>query len=419
MYPYGDIVAILGVLSAMLLKGGNGVTRWYILWSESSMRHVALIIDTSWADQHHLGTVAGVRRYAQEHGNWDCILSPQLNESLRIPGGTSHYDGIIARITPKWAELAKEASMPLVNVRHNTPVRDVPTVAPDRRMAGCMAAEHLLARGIHHFGYLGYHRDENSRQQLDGFRQTLQAAGFDCSVHWTTSSYDVKSSNWEKFVDQTDRWINSWPRPMGVLACSDQLCRYLADFCLRKGLDIPIDVALIGTQNEPMMCLQPAPLLTSVDMGYDAVGYAAAKLLDSLMDGAKPTNEMITLPPKGLVARESTDVLAVEDPLIAKAMRYISERSHTGIDVDDVAEAVLTTRRTLERRFRSVLDRSIAEELLRLKIERAKRQLADTNTPVKKLALESGFINGKQMGKTFARVVGISPTEYRRQRRVK
>ena len=383
------------------------------------MRHVALIIDTSWADQNHLGIVAGVRRYVQEHGNWDCILSPQLSESLRIPGGKLRYDGIIARVTPKWAEIAKKARVPLVNVRLQTPVRGVPTVVPDRRAAGCMGAGHLLARGFRHFGYLGFRRDENSRQQLVGYRGTLQTAGFDCDVHWANTNYDEKSSHWEKFLDQIYDWIDRWPRPMGVLAGSDQLCRYLADFCLYKGLDIPIDVALIGTQNEPMMCLQPAPLLTSVDMGYDAVGYAAAEHLESLMDGAKPTKNMITLPPKGLVARQSTDVLAVTDPLVAKAMRFIAERGHTGIDVDDVAEAVLTTRRTLERRFRAVIDRTIAEELLRLKIERAKRQLADSEMSIKALALDSGFINGKQMGKTFTRVVGMSPREYRRQRRAK
>ncbi len=383
------------------------------------MRHVALIIDTSWADQNHLGIVAGVRRYVQEHGNWDCILSPQLSESLRIPGGTARYDGIIARVTPKWAGFAKKARVPLVNVRLQTPVRGVPTVAPDRRAAGRMGAEHLLARGFRHFGYLGFRRDENSRQQLTGYQETLQEVGLDCDVHLTNSSYDEKSSNWEKFVDQTDHWIASWSRPYGVLASSDQLCRYLADFCLRKGLDIPIDVALIGTQNEPMMCLQPAPLLTSIDMGYDAVGYAAAEHLESLMNGAKRTNKLITLPPKGLAARESTDVLAVEDAIVAAAMRFIAERGHTGIDVDDVAAAVLTTRRTLERRFRSVIDRTVAEELLRLKIERAKRQLADTEMSIKALALDSGFLNGKQMGKTFTRVVGMTPKEYRRQRRKK
>jgi LacI family transcriptional regulator len=134
-----------------------------------------------------------------------------------------------------------------------------------------------------------------------------------------------------------------------------------------------------------------AMLMRAVDMGHDAVGYTAAKLLDSLMDEAMPTKQMITLPPKGLVAKQSTDALAVEDSLVAEAMRFIAERGHTGIDVDDVAEAVLTTRRTLERKFRSVLDRSIAEEMLRLKIERAKRQLADTETSIKTLALESGL----------------------------
>lgn len=383
------------------------------------MRHVALIIDTTWANQNHLGIVAGVRRYVREHENWDCILSPQLSESLRIPGGKSRYDGIIARVTPKSAQLAKKKRVPLVNVRLQTQVRNVPTVAPDRRAAGRMAAEHLLARGFRHFGYLGFHRDKNSQQQLAGYQEMLQAAGLGCDVHLTNRSYDESSSNWEKFVDQIDRWIDNWPRPMGVLASSDQICRYLADFCLRKGLDIPIDVALIGTQNEPLLCLQPAPLLTSIDLGYDAVGYAAAKHLESLMDGAKRTNKLITLPPKGLVARESTDALAVEDPLVAEAMRFIAERAHTGIDVDDVAEAVLKTRRTLERRFRTAIDRTIAEELVRLKLERVKRQLADTEMTVKDLALDCGFINGKQMGKTFTRVVGMTPKEYRDQRRAK
>ena len=128
-----------------------------------------------------------------------------------------------------------------------------------------MGAEHLLARGFRHFGYLGFRRDENSRQQLVGYQETLQEAGFDCDVQRAKYGFDDKSSTWEQFLDQTYDWIDSWPRPFGVLAGSDQLCRYLADFCLRKGLDIPIDVALIGTQNEPLLCLQPAPLLTSID----------------------------------------------------------------------------------------------------------------------------------------------------------
>ena len=381
------------------------------------MRRIGLIIDITWADRHHIGVVAGVRRYAQEHDHWDCISSPQLCESLHIPGTESRYDGIIARVTPKWARLAKKAGVPLVNVRLQTTARGVPTVAPDRRAAGSIAAEHLLARGFCDFGYLGFRRDKNSRLQLAGYRDTLQRAGFDCDVHWTNFTFDEKSSNWQKFLDETSRWIASWPRPIGVLAASDQVCRYLADLCLRKGLDIPGDVALIGTQNETMLCVQPAPSLTSVDMDYDRVGYEAARLLESLMDGNQPATELTTLPPKGLAARNSTDVFAVEDPLVSRAMRFISDRGHTGIGVADVAEATLASRRTLERRFRAVLDRTIAEELTRLKVERVKRQLQETDATIEKLAWESGFTSGKQMAKTFKHAVGVSPSEYRRQRK--
>lgn len=382
------------------------------------MRRVGLIIDIDWPDQHHVGIVAGAQRYADEQNNWECRLAPQLSESLRIPGSRSRYDGIIARITPKtrWAECAIKARLPLVNVRLQPLVRNTTTLVPDRRESGCLAAEHLLARGFRHFGYFGFRRDENSLQQVEGFRHTLKTAGFECDVHQFNSSFDETSATWEKFVEETDHWIGTWPRPMGILTSSDRLCRYLADFCHGKGLNIPTDVGLIGTQNEPLMCLQSTPSLTSIDMGYERVGYEAARLLDSMMDGNKPPSQFMTVPPKGLVARQSTDVLAVDDPLVAQAMRFISEQGHTGIDVEDVANAVCTTRRTLERRFRTVLDRTIGDELSRQKIERVKRLLMDTDTAIKSLASQCGFMDGKQLAKTFKRLVGVSPTDYRRQR---
>ncbi len=382
------------------------------------MRRIAVIIDLGWAYQHHHGVYLGIQRYAQQRSDWDCVVLPYVNESLTYPGAEAPYDGMIARATPRLAARAKELHVPLVNVWRGSPTEGVPTVAPDMERAGTMAAEHLLGRGCRRFAYLGFRRDKSGRHQLAGFRGALQKAGLDCDAHLIKQAFDEKSSEWQRFLEGVNQWIDTWTLPIGVFVTFDTVCRYLADTCRWKGLNIPHDVLLVGSSNEPVVCLQAEPTLTSIDLGYERVGFKAAGLLDRLMDGEKPPAEPIKLTmPKELVPRGSTDMYAVDDPLVSQAMRFIGEQGHTGIGVEEISRAVHTTRRTLERRFREVLGHTIAEELTRLKLERVKRELVETDLPIKKIASQLGFSNGKQMSKTFARVVGISPQEYRNQRR--
>jgi LacI family transcriptional regulator len=293
--------------------------------AETKLRRVGLIIDISWADQNHLGIIGGVEQYAKEKGNWDLAISPHLSESMKFPGTRLPYDGIIARVTPKWARLATKARIPLVNVLLNSRVRDVWTVVPDRRASGVMAAEHLLARGFHNFGYLGFRPDKNSRLQFEGYRNRLKEAGFDCDVYWTTFKFDENYRNWEKFVAEAERWVATWERPMGVLATSDHNCRHLASLCKRQGLNIPHDVGLIGSNNDTFLCEHTAPTLTSVDMGYDRVGYEAAKLLDSLMRRRRRSKKTITLPPTEVVVRQSTDALVVDDPHVRRELQELGK----------------------------------------------------------------------------------------------
>jgi len=381
------------------------------------LRRVAVILDLSWAYQHHHGVFVGTQHYARTYGSWDCTVVAHADEGLKFPGTRRKYDGIIARATPQLASRAARARIPLVNVFLNTSAKGLVTVGPDRELVGRMAAEHLLARGFPHFGFLGFSRDRTSKLQLDGFEAALRSMGKTCSCHLAGTSFDQNEKRWRTFLLGVDRWIETWSPPIGVFVAVDILCRYLAEACRRKHLRIPDDVALVGTQNEPVVCLQPEPTLTSIDVGYEQVGYEAARVLDLMMEGEAPEARFIKMPPKGLVPRGSTDVFMVADPLVSQAMRFMAEQGHTGIRVPDVASAVATARRTLERRFREAMGRSIAEELTRLKIERVKRLLVETDTPIKQLARQSGFVDGKQMGKTFARLVGVPPREYRRQRK--
>lgn len=378
---------------------------------------VAISLELEWAYKRHIQLYAGCQRYADEAG-WLSSVNPAVERRLGItPGSAPAYDGIFARATSTLAAAARKAGVPLVNVWLNSPERNLPGVYPDFEMSGVMAAEHLIGRGFRQFGYLGYLCDIDSTQQLAGFRKVTDAAGFPCSSHHLVANrLEGAATGWEAFVAGLEAWIETWEPPVGIFVCGDLYCRYLIDVCRSKGLHVSQDVAIIGTGNEPELCNSPEPGLTSIDMGFGKVGFRAAALLDHLMSGGEAPDTPELIAPAELVPRRTTDVYASEDLLVARALRYISENSHHRIQVKDVATAVATTRRTLERRFSDYAGRTIADEITRLRLERAKRRMVETDAPMKDVAIDAGFRNADHFYKVFARIEGVPPTQYREER---
>jgi LacI family transcriptional regulator len=380
---------------------------------KSKTRRVAISLDLKWGYKRHLEVYAGCQKYADEAG-WDCSINPAVERMLKPKSGVLPYDGVIARATTGLALAAQQAGVPLVNVWMNSPAQGLPSVFSDFEASGVMAAEHLRARGFRKFGYLGFLRDIDSRHQLRGFRNMVRQAGFPCSVHRVARNCaDGSAPRWEAFVSDLEKWIDSWELPMGIFVCHDTFCRMLIDVCRAKGLHVSQDVAIVGTHNETEICNSPAPSLTSIDLGFGQIGYRAAAMLDSLMSGRRPPVEPELVAPSELVPRQSTDVYASKDALVARALRFMAENGHRRIQVKHVASAVATTRRTLERRFRESMGRSIAGEITRLRLQRAKRRMVETDASMKDVALEAGFRTADHFGKVFTRVEGISPTQYR------
>ncbi len=383
----------------------------------TEQRRVAVMLELEWPYKRHHEVFAGIMHYAQQRGGWECIPEAFAGPSPNGQRPKAPYDGIIARATRPLAEWARGMGVPLVNVWYSSPVTDVPLVAPDIAAAGRMAAEHLIARGFRRFGFLGIARQRPVKVQLAGFQAALAEWGFSCSSLLVAERYWANPRNWQRFSARLHEWIASWSLPIGVCVSYDLLCRYLACACASRRVRVPYDAALVGTGNEPVICADPKPSLTSIELGYERVGFRAAELLDALMDGAPAPGGLVHLEPVELLPRQSTDALAVNDPLIAAALRFIAEHSHEPIRVGDVAAGIHVERRTLERRFRASLGRSIAREIARLRVERLKRRLVESNTPIKHLARENGFGNTTQMCAVFRRVEGISPSAYRRSRR--
>jgi LacI family transcriptional regulator len=383
----------------------------------SSVPRIAISLELEWVYKRHLQIYAGCQRYADEVG-WLSSVNPAVERMLAVAEGSPPaYDGILARATTALAAAARKSGVPLVNVWLNSPVQDLPGVYPDFEISGVMAAEHLIGRGFRQFGYLGFLHNIDSVQQLAGFRKVTEKAGFPCSTHhFIADRLEGSAAGWETFVAELREWVDTWQPPIGIFVCGDLYCRYLIDVCRAKGLHVSQEVAIIGTSNEPELCNSLEPSLTSIDMSFGKVGYRAAALLDHLMSGGEPPETPELIAPAELVPRSSTDIYASEDLLVARALRYIAENSHLRIQVKDVAAALATTRRTLERRFSDYVGRTIADEITRFRLERAKRRMVETDAPMKDVAIDAGFRNSDHFYKVFARIEGIPPTRYREER---
>ena len=381
-------------------------------------RRVAAIIDLSVALSHHHGIFAGIERYAREHANWECVYQPFIGSLLKGRGNKACH-GVIARATDELAKEAARAGVPLVNVWSGSPATTLPSVLADSEACGRMAAKHLLQRGLRQFAFQGYSRHRGTSMALAGFTGVLRAAKCRCSSLILSSRRDENARSWEQYVTRLERWIEGWKPPLGVFVIQDIACRYLANTCLRAGLRIPEDVALISIGNEPNICVRPEPSLSSFDAGFNRVGYEAAALLDRLMDGEPAPEAPILIEPTELVVRHSTDVYVVDDPLVAAALRFIANHSHEGIRVDDVARHVHATVRSLSRHFLAATGRTMIDEISRLRLERAKRLLVESKEPVYRVAGTCGFEDVKHFHKVFRAAEGMTPRQFRLQRRRK
>ena len=383
---------------------------------ERKPRLVALMLDLRWPYKRHSEVFAGVQRYAGEHG-WVSILDEFAHDTLRRKsGGVGRYDGILARANHPLARRAAAAGLPVVNVWPSSPARHLlPGVFPDSTATGRLLAEHLLARGFRAFATLTSAKNVDNELEVAEFARLVRAAGFACaSAHVPqTPSQDV--ATWRRTERLIARAMDAWTTPVGVYAGQEVCGRLVVQLSHQRGWRIPDDVALVAGKNEETLCEQPRPSLTSIEIGYERIGYAAAELLDRLMDGQAPPAEPLRLAPHGLIVRESTDFFAVADELVAAALAYVAANSHRRIGPDDVAAAVGAGTRTLQNSFRRTLHRPIAAEIRRIRLERAKRELAQGDRSLAVIARDVGFGTIQRLYEVFRRELGVSPGEYRKQ----
>jgi LacI family transcriptional regulator len=280
-----------------------------------------------------------------------------------------------------------------------------------------MGAKYLVEAGLRHFAFCGFANCHWSKVRETTFREIINDAGFDCSVHSITSAIWMKRpnwmENWEHEKPVLAKWLKSLPKPVGVMACNDTCGTELLQVCTTHRLRVPDEVAVVGVDNDEMLCELSDPPLSSVALDVEKAGYEAAQLLDRLMGGLAGAGQMVLVEPTHVAARRSSDVIAQEDPLVARAMRFMREHARNALSVSDVAEDIGVSRRTLERRFIRAVRRTVLEEIMRSHLTRAKQLLLETDLPCYQIATQSGFGSLKTFHRCFSRWEQTTPLSFR------
>ncbi len=358
----------------------------------------------------------GIASYHHQFGPWETFWDNEgrsLRDAEWLREG--RWDGIINRHTNAMqAEFCITNRIPLVDVHNATPIKGIPNICLDNVGVGSMGARHLIERGFFHFGFFGYSNERWALDRRHGFAAVIRQSGRECSLHEPAyGGYDTPAID-DEHCNEAAKWLASLPRPVAVMACNDYRALLLLEAARRAGLCVPEQVAILGANDDEVRCELATPPLSSVATNHQEAGYVAAETLDKLMHGGQASSSELRVGPASAVARHSTDVLAVADKKIAQALRLIQQRACQGLTVPEVARAIGMARTQLEQRFRECFARSPQSELRRVRLERIRQLLHDTDLPLQQVAELTGFAHTEYLSVFFKREVGETPGRYRR-----
>jgi LacI family transcriptional regulator len=316
--------------------------------------------------------------------------------------------------------VAERYGVPLVNVYAGSPLADrLPGVFSDAKQAGRLRAEHLLSRGLQNFACWSADVRVTYKRQADAFVEAISEAGYPVTRLDLPEYPGSELAAFRKRRSCVLKWMDEWELPIGVAFPADDDARQIAQVAAERGWRVPEDVAIIGGMNEEHLCANPRPTITSVDMGFERVGYEAAKMLETLMDARGPREPtQLFLPPAGIVVRDSTDFYASGDDIVSQAQAFIASQCHMNLDVGAVAAKVCVSIRTLQNRFHEALQRTVGQEIRRARLEKVKRELVGSDRSIHEIATRAGFPSNSQLSIVFKRETGMSPREFRNTRTV-
>ncbi len=373
------------------------------------------------------GLMRGIAKYAKLLGSWNFFTKPDLygqggtfEQQENFKDFLEHFDeagldGIITRELP--APLMRQMvrlNIPTIVIPfvHEFPQNLTNRIVTDSESIVEMVAEYYMDKGFQNFAYSGFDSMFWSQKRKKHFETYLEEQGY--SLNTYNAPKQIDHYEWSDEKEKLADWLRQLPKPTGILTCTDDRGLQLLEACRHADIKVPEEVAIVGIDNDHLVCDLSNTALSSVDLTTVQAGYEAATLLEKMMEGEQISDYTITVHPKRVITRVSSDILAINDEKVARAMEYIRANSRTNIKVEDIVKTALCSRRVLEQNFKKILGVTIGEEIRRHKIERICELLTETTLPVKQIAEITGFETSKHIARYFSREKGMNLQEFRK-----
>lgn len=383
---------------------------------QTRMKRVLLLIESSRG--YGRACLQGVADYCRIHGSWQVIhVERSLSEDLPVDLNQWKIDGVISRAeTPAVARKIDQLDVPAVDLRGAHPPRSGIVFDTDARACVQLAVDHLMECGLRDLAFCGYSGINYSDQRAAVFAEYARERG--CRTYSFSTRHNHHDTMATELLGERDNrelvnWVGTLPHPAGIVACNDVRARQVLVACELAKVSVPEDIAVVGIDNDQTICDLATPPLSSVEPDARRIGREGAAYLDRLMNGEAIAESTILIPPKGIVVRTSSDVVAIADREVAAVLRYIRDHACEGINVEYVVDHVHLSRSSLDRRFKQLVGRSVKAEIDRVRINRAKLLLQETDLKITSIAHQIAYSSAAKFIDVFKRVTGVTPGKYR------
>lgn len=380
------------------------------------MYKVILLLD--FGEEYSKAMLKGISKYSSENGNWSfCRMPVYYRETMGVKGILEwakewKAHGIIGQLYNEMETEFYESPLPVIAQDFKERFKKIPNITGLYRQTGEMGAEYFLKRGYQNFAFYGFNNIVWSRERAEGFETAVNKAGFQVNYfeHKKARSTDI----WYYKSKSLAKWLKSLPKPVALMACEDNQGVHITEACKHNQIRVPQEVAVLGVDNDVMLCELSDPPLSSIELDIVKGGYDAARALDLMIQGRVKFYRDIPVAPLKVITRGSTNIFASTDDHVADALDFIHRNIENNLQVSDIVKEVPMSRRSLEKRFLEVTGMPVYKYISNLRIEKMAEKLISTDRTIFEIALDMGLQDSKNLARQFRQVMGHTPVEYRK-----